>query len=143
MANTKPRPPTLLGAAVALTAAGLLLAVPALAQAPGSPGFVGPVQDQDPTGLNATGVAAGFNTDQAFENIMGGVIGWAVGLLGLVFFLFILVGGYLWLTAGSNEEKVKKAKMIIGTSISGLLIVFLAYALASAVVDALVSSTTP
>lgn len=119
-------------ATAALAFASLLLAVPLLAQTPAT----------DPHGLNATGGAAGFNTGREFENIMGGVIGWAVGLLGLVFFLFILVGGYLWLTAGSNEEKVKKAKMIIGTSISGLLIVFLAYALASAVVDALVSATS-
>lgn len=119
----------------ALAFASLLLAVPLLAQTPAT----------DPTGLNATGGAAGFDIsgNRDIVGIMGRVIGWAVGLLGLVFFLFILVGGYLWLTAGSNEEKVKKAKMIIGTSISGLLIVFLAYALASAVVDALVSSTTP
>ncbi len=129
-------PPRLTAAALAFASLLLVvLALPALAQ------IQGPKQP-DPSGLDITGTAAGFNPNQDFEHIMGGVVGWGVGMLGLVFFLFILVGGYLWLTAGSNEEKVKKAKEIIGTSISGLLIVFLAYALASAVVNALVSATT-
>lgn len=136
MTNTKFRvSPLLLGILMAAA-----FALPVLAQNPANP------PAPDPTyGLNTTGGAAGFDTSQDksdLNRIMGLVINWGFTMFGFVFFMFMLVGGYLWLTAGSNEEKVNKAKTIIGTSISGLLIVFMAYALARAVVDALIIATT-
>ncbi len=113
--------------------------------------LAGPVSAQTPAtdqpahsyGLNETAQGAGFNTNQNIVDITGGVIAWALGIFGFVFFIFIMAGGYTWMTAGGNEEKIKRAKMIIGASISGLLLVFLAYALASTIVNSLVSATTP
>lgn len=46
--------------------------------------------------------------------------------LGVVFLLMIIYSGYTLMTAGGNEEKLKKGKTILQTAIIGLVIVILA-----------------
>ncbi|MEA3248935.1 MAG: hypothetical protein U9Q03_01085 [Patescibacteria group bacterium] len=74
--------------------------------------------------------------------IIGGVIQAAFGLLGIVLLVLILYGGYLWMTAGGNEEQVGKAKKIITNAVIGLVIIMAAYAIANFVVGAITESTT-
>ncbi|MBI2426513.1 MAG: hypothetical protein HYV34_01575 [Candidatus Kerfeldbacteria bacterium] len=57
------------------------------------------------------------------------VIQWVLGLLGLVAVIMIIIGGFRWMTAGGNEEKVEAAKKILTASIIGLIIVLLAWAI--------------
>lgn len=52
-----------------------------------------------------------------------------IGILGVVAVIMILYAGFTWLTAGGNEEQVKKAKKIIKQAVIGLIIISLAYAL--------------
>ena len=47
----------------------------------------------------------------------------------------ILYGGYLWMTAGGNEEQVKTAKKWISNSVIGLAIVSLAWAIAATIME--------
>ena len=51
------------------------------------------------------------------------------GLIGVIFFILIIYGGILWMTAGGKDEQVKKAQNIIQRSAIGLFIVVLAYAI--------------
>src|SRR5947208_1252090 len=51
-----------------------------------------------------------------------------LGLLALIAVIMIIIGGFTWLTAGGNEEKVDKAKKIISAAVIGLIIVLLAWA---------------
>jgi len=50
-------------------------------------------------------------------------------LLGTVFLALIVYAGYLWMTAGGNEEQVTKSKKLLSQSIIGLIIVFSAYSI--------------
>ena len=50
-------------------------------------------------------------------------------LIGVIFFILIIYGGILWMTAGGKDEQVKKAQNIIQRSAIGLFIVVLAYAI--------------
>ncbi len=51
-----------------------------------------------------------------------------LGLLALIAVIMVIIGGFTWLTAGGNEEKVDKAKKIISAAVIGLIIVLLAWA---------------
>jgi hypothetical protein len=66
----------------------------------------------------------------------------AMGLLGIVAVVIILIGGFTWMTAGGNEEKVGEAKKWIFAGVIGLAIILSAYALASFVINQLVNATT-
>lgn len=66
----------------------------------------------------------------------------AMGILGIVAVVIILIGGFTWMTAGGNEEKVGEAKKWIFAGIIGLAIILSAYAIASFVINQLVSATT-
>ena len=57
------------------------------------------------------------------------IIQWVLGLIGLVAVVLILYGGFTWMTAGGNEEKVEKAKKIITGAVIGLVIVLIAWAI--------------
>lgn len=52
-----------------------------------------------------------------------------LSVLGIVFLVLIIYGGYLWMTAGGNEEQVTKAKDTLQAAIIGLIIVISAYAI--------------
>lgn len=57
-------------------------------------------------------------------------IKWALGFLGLVAVIFIIIGGYMYMTSGGNEEKTEKAKQYIKNAVIGLIIVLLSWAIA-------------
>jgi cytochrome bd-type quinol oxidase subunit 2 len=50
-------------------------------------------------------------------------------LLGVIFLILVIYGGAKWMTSRGNQEEIKKAKNILISSIIGLLIVLVAYAL--------------
>jgi len=60
---------------------------------------------------------------------MADIISIALSLLGVIFIVLLVTGGYGWMMAGGNEEDMKKAKDRIRTAIIGLLIVLIAYSL--------------
>jgi L-asparagine transporter-like permease len=62
-------------------------------------------------------------------------IQFVLAFLGVVAVVVIIIGGFMWMTAGGNEEKVGKAKKTLIQGLIGLIIVLLAYAIASFVVS--------
>jgi amino acid transporter len=57
------------------------------------------------------------------------VIRYLLSFLGVAAVLIIIYGGFLWMSAGGNPEKVEKAKKIISQAIIGLIIILLSYSL--------------
>jgi len=70
------------------------------------------------------------------------IIQWILGFLGLIAVIIILYGGFVWMTAAGNEEKVSKAKKVIGAAVVGLIIVLLAWAIVMFVVQQTKDVTT-
>lgn len=66
----------------------------------------------------------------------------ALGFLGVISVVIILLGGFRWMTAGGNDDKVKEAKKLIFSGIIGLVIVLSAYAIASFVINSIVDATS-
>jgi len=109
----------------------LALAVPAMAQVDpwGTPGQT-VVQTQ--TGLG----------DADPREMAASVINVMLGFLGIIAVVIILLGGFKWMTAAGNEDKVGEAKKLLAAGVIGLIIILMSYGLATFVLDALINATT-
>ncbi|MFA5022281.1 MAG: hypothetical protein WC508_04350 [Patescibacteria group bacterium] len=84
--------------------------------------------------LETLGTAADFNSKPQIGLIIGQIIKALLSILGVIFMIYTIYAGFLWLTAGGNDEKITKAKAILRGSITGLIIVLGAYVITSFVV---------
>jgi predicted PurR-regulated permease PerM len=73
--------------------------------------------------------SAGFSTTIQAEGIVSVIIRMLLSLLAIIFVLLMIFSGYQWMTAGGNEEQVKKAQTRIKNAVIGLVVVILAYAI--------------
>lgn len=80
--------------------------------------------------------------NQDIRTTIASIINVLMGLLGIIAVVIILLGGFKWMTAGGNEDKVGEAKKLIMQGIIGLVIILSAWAIARFVIDSLVSATT-
>lgn len=91
------------------------------------------------TGLETTAREAELPETDLTVTI-GRLIGIAFSLVGVIFFLLLLYGGFLWMTARGNEENVKKARDLLTAAIIGLIIVVAGYTISSFVIGALLDN---
>lgn len=94
---------------------------------------------------SSTGLArkAGYSTNNS-QNLLfliGTIIRYALSLIGIVFLVLTIINGFKWMTAGGNEEDVKKAKAGIMSAIKGLAIILIAYIITTLVQTTLSSIT--
>ncbi len=66
----------------------------------------------------------------------------ALSMLGIIAVVIILIGGFKWMTAGGDENKVGEAKKWITSGIIGLAIILSSYAIANFVISSLIEATT-
>lgn len=69
------------------------------------------------------------------------IINVALGFLGIIAVVIVLYGGFMWMTAAGNEERITTAKQILTAGIIGLVIIVMAWAIASYVVRTLMNVT--
>jgi Zn-dependent protease with chaperone function len=69
------------------------------------------------------------------------IINVALGFLGIIAVIIVLYGGFMWMTAGGNEERITKAKQILTAGVIGLVIIIMAWAIARFVVETLIEAT--
>ena len=79
--------------------------------------------------------------EDTIRTTVGTIIRAFLGLLGTIFLVLLVYAGYLWMTAGGNEEDVTKAKKLIAQAIIGLAIVMSAYAISYFVTFSLETAT--
>jgi hypothetical protein len=80
------------------------------------------------------------------DNIVGGqgdirgfvktIVNYALGFLGLVCVVFIIYAGFLYVTAGTNEDNVGQAKNIITYTVIGIIIILASAAIVNFALDA-------
>lgn len=70
-----------------------------------------------------------YGADRPLADQITSIIMWVLGFLALVAVIMIIYGGFIWLTAAGNEERVGSAKKIISAAIIGLVIILLAWAI--------------
>jgi phage shock protein PspC (stress-responsive transcriptional regulator) len=106
---------------------GLLLVMPMVASA----------QDYYGTNDFATGNSRIYVGTKDIKATVAGIINIVLGFLGILATLLILYGGFTWMMSQGNSEKIDKAKGIIGAGVVGLVIIFVAYAIARFVLTSL------
>ncbi len=110
-----------------LLALGVLLSVGFLFQS-------GIVSAED-YGLGATAQEAGVPTNRNLQQLAGDIIGTALSFISVVFFMLMIYGGFLWMTARGNSDQEGKARDTIFGAVIGIIIVLAAYAITSFVFD--------
>ncbi|OGH88009.1 MAG: hypothetical protein A3J93_02455 [Candidatus Magasanikbacteria bacterium RIFOXYC2_FULL_42_28] len=81
--------------------------------------------------LGAAGTGAGYTPADVKDprQIVANIIRVALEFLGMLFFVFTLYAGFLWMTAGGNDEQVTKAKSLLTQAVIGLAIILSAYSI--------------
>jgi hypothetical protein len=108
-----------------------------------TPVFALQVSAQADFGLSE--VNTGLNNSLANRDpreIVGSIINIALGFLGVIAVVIILMGGFKWMTAGGNEDKVSEAKKLLGAGVIGLIIVLAAWAVSTFIINAIYNATS-
>ncbi len=63
------------------------------------------------------------------------VVKYLITFLGIIAVVIILYGGFVWMTAAGNEDRVSKAKSIIVAGIIGLVVIMAAFAIVNFVIN--------
>ncbi|MBI5022712.1 MAG: hypothetical protein HZC05_00905 [Candidatus Magasanikbacteria bacterium] len=97
---------------------------------PGSPSAGTPVGNFKNIGTKLGNVSKGFYGDVApktFEETVGGYIKTGLALVGVIFLLLMVYGGYTWMIARGDETEATKAKDTITMAAIGMAVVLIAY----------------
>ena len=97
---------------------------------------VGAVTPPMQEGLDVFQTASGAST-ATLPAVIGRIVRIVISLLGLVAAIIIILGGFQWMTSGGNEEKIAGAKKLMINGLIGMVLVILAYAIASFVITQL------
>ena len=76
-------------------------------------------------------------TTTKLPTVIGRVVKIVISFLGLIAAVIIIIGGFQWMTSGGNEEKIAGAKKLMINGLIGMVLVILAYAIASFVISSL------
>src|SRR3989339_537063 len=112
-----------------------------------SPQLVGAVSGSDPFGVkvieqgDGSAGSALLLGSRDLRTTATSIINIALSLLGIVSVVIVLIGGFRWMTAGANDEKVAEARKWIFSGIIGLAIVLSAWAIARFVLKQLATAT--
>lgn len=129
---------------IASIAVGLLIALPFT---PLVPAFVQSVQAQGTGALTTDDFLPTDFTDNTglgeadLQETIGNLIRVALGFLGVVAVCIVLFGGFKWMTAGGNDEKVSEAKRLLIAGLIGLAIILSAYAIVEFVISNILIAT--
>lgn len=88
-------------------------------------------------GLQQAGQGTSLITNKTAPEMIGLLIQSLLSLLGLLFVVLIIIGGFRWMTAGGSADKIKEAKQLIVNSVIGLAIVLLSYVIVNFVFDSI------
>ena len=75
------------------------------------------------------------------REIAAQIVNIALGFLGIVAVIIVLAGGFKWMTAGGNQDKIDEAKKLMSAGVIGLIIVLAAFGIARFIIDSLVTAT--
>ena len=116
-------------------AASLLSLVPVASQAANT------ITSNDLWGHNTVGAYQneGFSTTDPRQTVAR-IIKVALGFLGSIAVILIILAGFKWMTAAGNEDKVAESKKLMSAAFVGLVIILTAFALTNFVLNSVITS---
>ncbi len=76
------------------------------------------------------------------RKIVGNIIRAMLGIVGSLALAVFIYGGFNWVTAAGNEDKISQGKSMIIWASFGLLVIFFSYALVTFILGAIVGTAT-
>lgn len=92
-------------------------------------GFISPTD-------NPGAISAATGGTGSFRQLALTIVNWLLSFLGLIAVVMIIYGGFLYVTAAGNDEKINKAKKIIMYAIVGIVVILLSFAIVNTVLGA-------
>ena len=86
------------------------------------------------TGMTQAVNGTGLEKSPSLPVFVGNIVKGALGIVGVIFLVLVIYAGVMWMLARGDETKIKSARNIIVTSITGFIIVMVSYAITSFVV---------
>ncbi len=75
------------------------------------------------------------------ESVVGNLISVLLSVVGVLLLVYLIYGGFKYMTAGGSQEGVKEGISIIKNAVIGLIIIVLSYYIADFVLKRLIEST--
>lgn len=90
-----------------------------------------PTKSQILDNTKRVGNSAGYaNADKStLITTLANTVKMALSFLGIIFLILILISGFQWMTAGGNEDAIKKAKARIKNATIGFIIIVSSYSI--------------
>ncbi len=70
-----------------------------------------------------------FKEAKPLSETIGGIIKVLLQVLGLLFIILLIYGGFIWMLSRGNENEVTRAKDILQHALIGLIIVIISYSI--------------
>jgi len=96
--------------------------------------------------VNAQGFISPTDNPQAISTATGGqgsfrslaltIVNFFLTFLGLIAVVMIIYGGFLYVSAAGNQEKIESAKKIIMYAVIGIVVILLSFAIVNTVLGA-------
>jgi uncharacterized membrane protein len=90
--------------------------------------------------VNEIGSGLGLGS-QDIRLIAASILNILFSLVGILSIIFIIYGGFVWMTSGNNEEEIKRGQKVLRTGIIGAIIVLSSYSLARFILSAALNAT--
>ncbi|PJE75933.1 hypothetical protein COV04_02135 [Candidatus Uhrbacteria bacterium CG10_big_fil_rev_8_21_14_0_10_48_11] len=124
---------------LAATGVAVAMMAPFIALAQSTSGTLSP----DDLGLNDIKDNIGLgDANGDVRVVIARIVRVLLGFLGIVAVLIVLYGGFQWMTAAGNEERVSSARATLTAGLIGLIIILSAYAIASYIINTILETTT-
>jgi len=117
---------------IALVSAALSI-VPALALAQGT--CVGDCVRTGLGGIRSIFPMTGIGASQNPIQFIGAIISLMLTIAGAIAVVFVIIGGFMYVTSAGNEEQAEKGRKTLTNAIIGVVIVILAYVIVNVTVN--------
>ncbi len=87
------------------------------------------------SGLRRAVAGTGLDRSTSLPSFVGNVIKTVLAGIGVLFLVLTIYAGVMWMLARGDETKIKSARNIIITALTGFIIVMLSYGITSFVVN--------
>ncbi len=77
--------------------------------------------------------------DNFLQTRTGQIVGFILSFVGVLFLILMIYAGLTWMTAGGNQEQVKKARSLMINATLGLIVVLGAYVITSFIGEQLIN----
>lgn len=116
----------------------LFFVIPVFADSPppGSPSLGQEITTQMDIAGQQTGLGA--NDPRA---AVARIINYSLGLVGIIFLAYVVYAGYLWMTAGGEDEKITEAKNHLKNGLIGLIIILAALSISLIITTYIIRAT--